>query len=366
MIRSLTAAAALLALSALPAQAQLARSEQRVTVTSKAPGHAGKTAQIYVRGIKAVGPSKGVVLFVHGAGTPAEVAFDPAAPGYSWMAFLARAGFDVFSMDMEGYGPSTRPVAMSNPCFLSPESQKRLIPAMLKDTCSAPSTTPITTMTSDWVDIGAVVDQLLKQNGLKQLAIVAWSQGGPRAAGYAVQHPDKISRLVILAPAYNPTMPAAEPDPLPAVPYPLTAQSQTEFLANWDRQAPCKGQYEPAVAQAVWGDLIGSDPAGAKWGPGVRRAPAVPSWGFDKTVAARISTPFLMISGETDKQVVPQTVRALYADLGSRDKVFIDLACSSHNAMWETNHLLLYQASLDWLTTGKVDGQSQGMLKKGY
>jgi len=45
-------------------------------------------------------------------------------------------------------------------------------------------------------------------------------------------------------------------------------------------------------------------------------------------------------------------MRQLYEDLGSTDKVFIDLACSSHNAMWETNHLLLFQASLEWLRDG--------------
>jgi pimeloyl-ACP methyl ester carboxylesterase len=269
-------------------------------------------------------------------------------------------------MDMEGYGPSTRPPAMDNPCYLSPESQKALIPRKLKAACAAPSTRPITTMTSDWNDIGIVVDHLLGQKGVKDLAIVGWSQGGPRSAGYAAQHPDKVSRLVVLAPAYNRTMPAAEPNPLPAVPYPLTAQSQAEFKANWDRQAPCPGQYEPAMAGMVWSALIKSDLGGAKWGSGVRRAPTVPSWGFNQEVVGKMTTPFLMISGENDKQVDPARVRALYADLGSKDKVFIDLACSSHNAMWEKNHALLFKASLDWLTEGKVDGQSEGMLKKGY
>ena len=34
--------------------------------------------------------------------------------------------------------------------------------------------------------------------------------------------------------------------------------------------------------------------------------------------------------------------------------------------MWERNHLLLFQASLEWLTKGAVNGQEQGMLKIGY
>ena len=79
-----------------------------------------------------------------------------------------------------------------------------------------------------------------------------------------------------------------------------------------------------------------------------------------------MQTPFLMIAGAHDKQVPPERVRDLYADLGSKPKVFIDLACSSHNAMWEQNHLLLFQASLEWLTDGKVNGTSEGLVKLGY
>ena len=56
-----------------------------------------------------------------------------------------------------------------------------------------------------------------------------------------------------------------------------------------------------------------------------------------------------MVTGAYDKQVPPDRVRDLYADLGAERKIFVDLACSSHNAMWEKNHLMLFQASLEWL-----------------
>jgi hypothetical protein len=74
----------------------------------------------------------------------------------------------------------------------------------------------------------------------------------------------------------------------------------------------------------------------------------------------------MMIAGINDKQRDPERVRELYADIGSRQKVFIDLACSSHNVMWEINHLLLFKASLEWLEKGTVNGQSNTMLKLGY
>ena len=349
--------------------ARVARTDIPLVVQSIAPGYMGKYAELYVREVKlasSTGASKGVVLFVHGAGSPAEVAFDTPYKDYSWMAYLARAGFDVYSMDLEGYGLSSRPPAMEQPCNLGPDAQKQLIPRTLKAACASPSTQPITTMSSDWNDIGAVVNFLLSRNKVQTLALVGWSQGGPRTAGYAAKHPEQISRLVVLAPAYRADMDAGPPAVLPAVEHPLTFQSQADFKANWDGQAPCAGQYEPAAAGAVWSEMAKSDPAGAKWGPGGRRAPSVPSWGFNKEVVAKMTTPFLMVTGENDKQIAPALVHQLYDDLGSPQKVIIDLACSSHNAMWEKNHLMLFQASADWLSTGKVDGMDSGIIKKGY
>jgi hypothetical protein len=73
-----------------------------------------------------------------------------------------------------------------------------------------------------------------------------------------------------------------------------------------------------------------------------------------------------MVTGVHDKQVPSERVREYYADLGSTEKVFVDLACSSHNAMWERNHQLLFQASLEWFEKGTVNGQKTGMLRIGY
>src|SRR5947207_13860800 len=72
-----------------------------------------------------------------------------------------------------------------------------------------------------------------------------------------------------------------------------------------------------------------------------------------------------MVSGPHDKQVPTARVQELFADLGSPQKVFVDLACSSHNAMWEKNHLTLFRASLEWLTEGSVNGTKTGTLKLG-
>ena len=115
-----------------------------------------------------------------------------------------------------------------------------------------------------------------------------------------------------------------------------------------------------AVGAAAWGGATG-----AGWAEGVRRAPAVPTWGLNQATVARLKTPFLMVSGEHDKQVEPRRVRELYEDWGGADKVFLDLGCSSHNAMWEKNHTLLFEASREWLESGTVGGASTGMIHRG-
>ena len=353
--------------------ARLVTVDHYVRVKSTAPAIAGQEAKIYVREVALAraalqgGPAPvGVVLFVHGAGTPAEVTFDVPHKDYSWMAYLAKAGFDVFSMDMTGYGRSTRPPAMNDPCNFSKAQQAQFVPNLIPAPCAPSHPSPITTMDSDWNDIGTVVDHLRALRRVDKVSIVGWSQGGPRGGGYAARNPAKVARLVMLAPAYTRASPLAAPNPLPPSSGPMTAQSQADFKANWDRQVGCPDQYEPAVGALVWSEMLDSDPVGATWGPGVRRAPQVPTWGFNQAVVARMQTPFLMVTGAHDKQVAPERVRDLYADLGSKEKLIIDLACSSHNAMWERNRLLLFKASLDWLKDGKVNGTSEGELKLGY
>ena len=348
---------------------QLLSIDHYVRVKSTAPAMAGQIAQIYVRervvSRNIQRGSSGVVLFVHGAGTPAEVAFDVPYSDYSWMAYLANAGFDVFSMDMEGYGRSTRPTVMNDPCNLARAQQLLFVGALISVPCAPTFQGSATTIASDWNDIGAVVEYVRGLRHVDKLNLAGWSQGGPRAGGYTAQHPEHVQRLVLLAPAYARTGPDSATTPR-ADAVVFNTQSQKEFDANWDRQVGCADQYDRDVSRAVWQDMVASDPVGSTWGQGVRRAPTVPGWGFNRNVVSKNQTPTLMVTGVHDKQVPPERVRDLYADLAAPQKLFVDLACSSHNAMWEKNRLLLFRASLDWLTTGAVNGMKDGTLRLGY
>ena len=93
-----------------------------------------------------------VVLMVHGGFSPATLAFDVPYRDYSWMERLAREGFDVFAMDMTGYGRSGRPM-MDEPCNLiarppegagaerrSPRPARRNIPTSSSTATARPPT----------------------------------------------------------------------------------------------------------------------------------------------------------------------------------------------------------------------------------
>src|SRR5262249_9221237 len=203
-----------------------------VRVKSTAPSMTGQTAQVYVRerviSRNLLRGSSAVVLFVHGAGTPAEVAFDVPYSDYSWMAYLAKAGFDVFSMDMEGYGRSTRPTVMNDPCNLARAQQTQFVPSLIPAPCVQSFQGSATTIASDWNDIGAVVDHIRSLRHVDKINLAGWSQGGPRAGGYTAQHPDQVQRLVLLAPAAARTGAGSAP-PLPPPALVVRTPSREKF-----------------------------------------------------------------------------------------------------------------------------------------
>src|SRR5262245_50794634 len=54
------------------------------------------------------------LVFVHGATYPAHTSFDLKLDGVSWMESIAARGYDVYLLDLRGYGKSTRPKEMDD------------------------------------------------------------------------------------------------------------------------------------------------------------------------------------------------------------------------------------------------------------
>ena len=74
------------------------------------------------------------VLYVHGATYPSETAFDLKLDGVSWMEYIASRGYDVWLLDLRGYGKSTRPAEMAD----KPEANSPSSPARPRSRTSAP------------------------------------------------------------------------------------------------------------------------------------------------------------------------------------------------------------------------------------
>src|SRR6202034_3360748 len=140
--------------------------------------------QLFVRNKHLAGressPDK-ILLFVHGATYPAETACDLPIEGVSMMDLIARRGYDVYLVDVRGYGHSTRPAEMSQPA----EANK-----------------PIVSTKVAAHDLGAAVDYILKKRKVAKINLMGWSWGTSIAGSYTSEHNDKIEKLGLYAPQW--------------------------------------------------------------------------------------------------------------------------------------------------------------------
>ena len=146
------------------AWAQAKERKLETTDTMIPSGDAG--VELFVRNKhlsgKETSPDK-ILLFVHGATYPAETAFDLPIEGVSMMDLIAARGYDVYLVDVRGYGRSTRPAEMSQP----PEANK-----------------PIVSTAVAAHDLGAAVDYILKKRKVSKINVMGWSWGTSIAGLY--------------------------------------------------------------------------------------------------------------------------------------------------------------------------------------
>lgn len=338
---------------------------------STSPAIAGMPIKLFVRERVLAGVARGgnieatgkAVLFVHGGTYPSVPDFDLEYKDYSWMAYLAQAGFDVYAMDITGYGKSSRPF-MDDPCNTNPAQQAIIIPSPLPAPCPPSFPFRLTTTVSEWDDMNAVVDFIRARTGVEAVHLIGWSGGGPRIGGYAALYPEKVGKIVILAPGYSRLTPDQPTLPLPTPGFPMNLSTRTRaFNERWDIQVQCPGQFEPAIRDVIWASNMEFDPVGATWGPQVVRQRTSTSWGWNAKMAAQVKAPALLLSGELDQEVLPIRVRELYEDLGSTSKVLMNMECTSHYTPYETQYKVMHKASKDWLLHGSVIGVSRGELR---
>ena len=264
--------AASLAALALAATGLGAANETFVTVdrfvphTSTVPANQGQRVGLFVR--EKLGrdladriaagerPDGKVVLFVHGGSIPSVPDYDLPYKDYSWMEYLAAAGYDTFAMDQSGYGLSPRPM-MDDPCNMDAENRAIVTPNPLAGDCEPSYRHGLTTSQSDWDEVGRVVDYIRDLRGVDTVSLVGWSAGGPRTAGFAARHPDKVDKIVLLAPAYRRNSPSEPPSGLPRGAAPMRLQTQ-DALENgrWRSTVACDAQIDPGIQEVIWQTVL--------------------------------------------------------------------------------------------------------------
>ena len=330
------ALAAVIALSAANAQTQLVSED--IMVKSPDAG-----IEIFVRNkrpasMTAFRPER-TVVYVHGATYPAHTAFDLKLGGLSWMEYIAQRGYDVYLLDLRGYGKSTRPKEMSEDAAKNP-------PLVRGDTAVK--------------DIGTVVDFVLARRNIPRVNLLGWSWGTTLMATYASQNNAKVERLVLYAPSWirqTPSLVQTGPGPTPA----YRTVSRDAALGRWMTGVPedKKATLIPAGWFDAWADAtFASDPEGAKMNPPVLRAPnGVVQDGLDYFGAgkpyydpARITAPTLLVLGEWDRDTPPYMAQTLFPLLtNSPGKRFVMLAEGTHTIIMEKNRIKLFEAVQSFL-----------------
>ena len=341
----------------------LVTTDRFVTHVSTVPATAGQTVGLFVRETALASTLRQhaprVVIMVHGGFATSVVAYDLQYKDYSFMAALARAGFDVFALSHTGYAPSPQPL-MDDPCNVDREFQPELIPHVLN--APAPPRYPfkLVSSRSEWDELATVVDFIRTQRNVARVSFVGWSTGTPRAGGFAAMHPELVDKLVMFGP--SPYFPSEEPPArMPEPGSPLILQSR-EFLLHrrWQDHVHCDGQLEdPAICDEVWKALMAVDPVGATWGAdgrGIMRAPNRMNFGWRGSLA-RIQAPTLVLLGEFDNYA--KRLDAWHG-LQLEHKMFIKVACASHFMQFERARHLLYRATAAWLASGAFDGDARG------
>lgn len=271
-----------------------------------------------------------ILLFVHGATYPAETAFDLRLDGFSWMDYIACRGFDVYLVDLRGYGQSTRPPEMAAPAQDHP---------------------PIVTTDVAVRDVGAAVEHIRARRSVPTIDLMGWSWGTAIMGTYASQHSERVSRLVLYAPLWlrNTPLPAGSDGPLGAY-RTVTVEAARKRWLNGVPEAKQQDLVPPgwfdAWAQATWA----TDPRSAE--SGQLRAPngviqdVRSFWAAGKPSydPAGIRVPVLIAHAEWDADTPSYMAQTLFALLqGAPRKRMIEIGEGTHTVILEKNRLQLFR-----------------------
>lgn len=260
-----------------------------------------------------------VVFLVHGSSFSSGSAFDLQVPGhddYSLMDRLASKGYDVWTMDHEGYGRSDRTDSNSD-------------------------------ISSGADDLRAAIDVVGQETGLARFSFYGQSSGALRAGLYAQRHPTRIEKLVLDAFPWTgegaPTLIKRRENLDYYRTHNLRTVDRPFFHSIFTRDKP--GTSDPAVGDVIadnelqYGDTV---PTGTYLDMCANLPVLDPS---------RIDCPTFVLRGEYDGVATEEDVLSFFATLPNSDKQLAIMAGMAHVAPLGLNRHRFWHLLESYLAT---------------
>jgi pimeloyl-ACP methyl ester carboxylesterase len=261
--------------------------------------------------------TRGTILFVHGSSMAGQPTFDlqvPGRPSSSAMEHFASLGYDCWSVDMEGYGRSTK---------------------------DRDNNAPISQGADDCYAAALYIEKL---RGKRKLMVYGISSGALRAAMFAERHPEMVARLALDAMVWtgegSPTLAERKkklPDFLKINRRPM---NKAFIHSVFDRDHPDTADRRviEAFADAVVA-LDDSVPTGT-YVDMCSKLPVVNP--------QNITVPTLIMRGQHDGIASMDDLLAFFARLPNPDKQFTVMSGISHASFQQKNYMTVYHILGSW------------------
>jgi alpha-beta hydrolase superfamily lysophospholipase len=262
-------------------------------------------------------PPRPVLFLVHGSSNSALSSFDLTVPGageYSTMDVFARLGFDVWTMDHENYGRSSRTSGNSD-------------------------------IGSGVEDLMAATELVIREAGRKRMHFMGESSGALRAAAFAMVRPERVDRLVLNAFTYtgrnSPTLAkrAEQLDYFRTHNRRLRDRAMIRSIFTRDHPGTSDARVAEALADAelVYGDEV---PTGTYLDMTANLPVVDPR---------EVEAPVMIVRGEHDGIASEEDLLDFFRQLPNPDRQFVVLPGAAHplvfghnrHQLWHTVHAFL-------------------------
>jgi alpha-beta hydrolase superfamily lysophospholipase len=263
-------------------------------------------------------PATPVLFLVHGSSISAKPSFDLTVPGhgeYSLMNTFAQFGFDVWTMDHENYGRSSRTDSNSD-------------------------------IASGAEDLNAGIELVAKETGRQKVHLCGESSGALRAGAYAMAHPNRVDRLVFTALTYkgegSPTLAERAKQLDYYRTHNMRPRDRDMIRSIFTRDKP--GTTDPAIAEFLADQEL-------KWGDQVPTGTYLDMTAHLPVVdPAKVLAPMLLVRGEYDGIATMDDLWEFYKRLPNGDRQFVVLPGTAHSVGLGRNRQLFWHAMQAFLT----------------